>query len=68
MMEYWVWLQTVLKPGSAKVIPVLERYGNAKTVFDTSYDDLKLSGLFSEKELSTLKRKNLSVAQKVLND
>ncbi len=68
MMKYWVWLQTVLKPGSAKVIPVLERYGNAKTVFDTSYDDLKLSGLFSERELSTLKSKNLSVAQKVLND
>lgn len=68
MMEYWVWLQTVLKPGSAKVIPVLEKYGNAKTVFDTSYDDLKLSGLFSERELSTLKKKNLSVAQKVLND
>lgn len=68
MMEYWVWLQTVLRAGSAKVIPVLDRYGNAKTVFETSYDDLKLSGLFSERELSKLKNKDLSFAKKVLND
>lgn len=56
MMEYWVWLQTVLKPGSAKVIPVLERYGNAKAVFDTSYDDLKLSGLFFGKRIVHIKK------------
>ncbi len=68
MMEYWVWLQTILKPGSAKVIPVLDRYGNAKTVFETSYDDLNLSGLFSQRELYLLKRKDLSFAKKVLND
>ena len=68
MMEYWIWLQTILNPGSAKVIPVLEKYQNAKMVFETSYDDLKLSGLFSERELSRLKNKDLSVAKKVLND
>ena len=67
-MEYWVWLQTVLKPGSNKVLPVLEKYGSAKGVFETSYDDLKLSNIFSPRELSVLAKKDISFAKKVLND
>ena len=68
MMEYWIWLQSILKPGSNKVLSVLQKYGSAKGVFDTPYDDLKLSGLFSPKELLGLKKKDLSFAKKVLND
>lgn len=67
-MEYWVWLQTVLKPGSNKVLHVLEKYGSAKGVFETSYDDLKLSNIFSPRELSVLAKKDISFAKKVLND
>ena len=63
-MEYWVWLQTVLKPGSNKVLPVLEKYGSAKGVFETSYDDLKLSNIFSPRELSVLAKKDISFAKK----
>ncbi len=67
-MEYWVWLQTVLRAGSNKVLPVLEKYGSAKGVYETPFNDLKLSGIFSPRELSVLEKKDLSIAKKVLND
>ncbi len=68
IMEYWIWLQSILRAGSAQVKPVLERYGNAKGVYNASYDDLKLSGLFKETQLAKLSDKDLSFAMKVLND
>lgn len=30
MMEYYVWLQSVLKAGSNKVLRVLEKYGSER--------------------------------------
>ncbi len=67
-MEYWIWLQSILKPGNRFVKPVLEKFGNAKGVYNASYDDLKLSGLFTMAQLTKLQNKSLDFAMKVLND
>lgn len=67
-MEYWIWLQSILRAGSNKVKPVIDKFGNAKSVYNSTYDDLKLSGLFTEAQLAKLKEKDLRFAQKVLND
>lgn len=48
--EYWIWLQQALGYGSAKVLPVLEKFGGPKEFFDSSEDDKLRSGIFTKNE------------------
>ncbi len=66
-MKYAVWLQAVLLEGSNKVLSVLERFETAKRVYETDFNILRASGLFSPKELERIKTVKLSFAEKVIS-
>lgn len=61
---YYLWLQQILGVGSGKLRDVLEFFGTAEEVYNSSFAVLSDSGLFSDSEL---KRKN-NIGDKKLLD
>ncbi len=63
-MIYNVWLAECLGVESKFVVPIFSYFGSAENVFRSDERDLRLSGLFSRRELQNILRKDLSGAQK----
>ncbi len=62
---YWIWLQQVLGPCSRHLVPLLERYGNPKEVYEARADLCKEPQGLSKGELSRLKNATLDQAKRV---
>lgn len=68
MTEYYILLQHILGIGSKSAKKIIEKFGSADAVFSADYNDLKLSGLFSEKMISKISDADIEYSRKVLND
>ena len=66
-MLYHIWLQNALGFANKKIKKVLSTYSDVKNIYTAKVNDLILSGLFTEKEISKLSDKNLDAARKILN-
>ncbi len=66
-MIYWIWLQIALGYGYKNILPLLDIYKTAENIFSADANDLKFSGLLSERTLNKLCQKKLDTARKVLN-
>ncbi len=67
-MEYYIWLQQILRQGSNAVLPIINRFGTPEKVFCADCNDLRLSGLFTSAQLSKIAKHDLTFARKALND
>ncbi len=67
-MIYHIWLQSTFPFGTKLIKDILEAFGSPKGVYEAHLNDLKLSGLFSQRQLNCLTSKDLTDARKVLND
>ena len=65
--QYWVWLGSVLGYGSHAILPLLERFGDAKGVFDADEEALLTIGSLSAPERKALLSHDLSRAEEVAN-
>ncbi len=65
---FWLWLKDCLGIENKKVKSVFESFDSAMQIYLSDESELRLSGIFSEKELDKLKNKNLDKAKKVYND
>lgn len=66
MTEYYIWLQFVLGAGNSHALKILDRFKNAQNVYNSDISELKLSGLFTEKELERVKSVKLGTAYSVI--
>ena len=66
MTEYYIWLQFVLGAGNSRALKILDRFKNAQNVYNSDISELKLSGLFTEKELERVKSVKLGTAHSVI--
>lgn len=65
-MEYWVWLQSVLRYGNGRMSAILEHFGSARAIFDADEFKLKESRLLTADELKRALNKSLSSANKII--
>ena len=63
--EYYIWAQLLFSQGSRLPAEAFTYFKGAKELFDSNEKELRLSGLFDDKQLSYLLKKDLSAAQKV---
>ena len=67
MIRYSIWLQAVLLEGSNKVLPLIDKYGTPKNIYETDFNALKQTGYFSPKELERISKLNLSYSENIIN-
>lgn len=65
---YWICLQLALGVGNNKVKSIIENFETIEKFFNSTLNDWKLSGIFSQKELYLIKNINLNQAEKVIRD
>ncbi len=65
--EYWIWLQTALGAG-ARTDEILDYFGTPEALYTAGSDEWRLSGLFTEKKIASLKRTTPSETWAVLNE
>lgn len=62
---YWIWLQTALGQG-ARVEEILAEYPTARSIYESSTAERKVSGVFTPRQLEKLDCAKLSDAQTLL--
>ncbi|MBQ6825095.1 MAG: DNA-processing protein DprA [Clostridia bacterium] len=65
MIKYYIWLQNVLGVANNRIKEILDTFGNAKNVYNSDFNTLKNSRLFTANELKKLNDKNLKVAEDI---
>lgn len=66
MLEYWIWLSEC-KIGLHQKALLLRRYQDAETIYGLDESEYVVLG-FNEKERTTLREKDLSAAQRILEN
>ncbi len=66
MLSHWVWLSQAVIPGAKGCHELLERFGDAKSIYESSKEELRLSDGIKKAELSRLCDKNLDNAEKLI--
>lgn len=66
-LKYWIWLQQALGYGSKYVGEILERFGDAESVFAADEKVLKSLKISNAKTVKNLLEKSLTNAEKILN-
>ena len=61
--KYWIWLQCCLGTDSKKLKAALDRFITPENVFRANENELRFSGVFSERELSRLMKKELGYSE-----
>ena len=65
---YWVWLQQTLGISqSVKADEIVSYFGTAKDIYSAGEYEWRLSGIFTPKQIERLRNKDLSYAQKIIN-
>ncbi len=67
-LNYLIWLQAVVGIGNRKVKPILEHFGSAENVYNSSKETLKSCGLFSARQLELSEKTDISYSDKVISD
>lgn len=66
-MKYTIWLQLSLGAGNKHITNVFDYFGNAQNVYNSSFEELLSSKIFTKNELKKLTNKKLSQAEEILN-
>jgi len=66
-MEYWVWLQSCIGYGTGKIKYILEKYGSAEACYKVSTEELRQSGVFTDKEIFNFSNRSLENARKIID-
>ncbi len=65
-MEYWVWLQSVLRYANGRMSAILDHFGSAKAIYDADETTLIASRLLTSGELKRASDKSLSSVNKII--
>lgn len=57
---YWIWLQSCLGTDSKRLAPAINAFVTPENIFRADENELRNTGIFSEKELSRLLKKDLA--------
>ena len=68
MTEYAIWLSEVLGAGNRHIKQVLETFGSAKKLYDSTQKQREESGIFTKRELARFRLVSLQDAQKIKRD
>lgn len=63
---YWIWLQRCLGTDSRKLVPAIEKFGDAEKIFRCDERTLFESGIFSGSEMEKLLQKDMDYSEKTL--
>ena len=66
MLKYWVWLSYSLDPGSAHLIPLLNKYKTPKAIYETSISELKSGYILTPGELKRFNNKALDKSIRII--
>ncbi len=53
---YWIFIQQVLSQGNPRLVPLLHRFGNAKAVYECTFEEIKEAGILTRGELERFKK------------
>ena len=65
---FWIWLQCCLGVDNPRIHRIFEVFEDAYQIYNADENELKISGVFVEKELLKLNNKNLDTAKKIYNN
>lgn len=65
---FWLWLQCCLGVDNFRMHRIFETFDDAQQIYLADENELKISGAFSETEISKLNNKNLDTAKKMYNN
>ncbi|MBR7132872.1 MAG: DNA-processing protein DprA [Clostridia bacterium] len=68
MINYNVWLQLILGAGNNRLLKIIDYFKTAKNVHSAGYEACLQSGLFTNRELSRIKKTHISIAEKIVSD
>lgn len=61
---YWIWLQCCLGTDSKRLKSAIGIFGTPENIFNSDERDLRLGGIFTEKEIQKLTNKDMSYPEK----
>ncbi|MCR4925100.1 MAG: DNA-processing protein DprA [Clostridiales bacterium] len=65
--EYWIWLQSALKPG-ARVDELIAEFGDAQGVYQATENQLKISGTVTPAQLEKISETPISCVQPIIKE
>lgn len=65
---FWIWLQCCLGVDNPRIHRIFEAFEDAYQIYNADEHELKISGVFIDKELLKLNEKNLDTAKKIYNN
>ncbi|MGN0469595.1 MAG: DNA-processing protein DprA [Acutalibacteraceae bacterium] len=65
---FWIWLQCCLGVDNPRIHRIFEVFEDAYHIYNADEHELKISGVFIDKELLKLNDKNLDTAKKIYNN
>lgn len=65
---FWIWLQCCLGVDNPRIHRIFEVFQDAYHIYNADENELKISGVFVQKELLKLNDKNLDTAKKIYNN
>lgn len=65
---FWIWLQCCLGVDNPRIHRIFEAFEDAYQIYNADEHELKISGVFIDKELLKLNQKNLDTAKKIYNN
>ena len=65
---FWIWLQCCLGVDNPRIHRIFEVFEDAYQIYNADENELKTSGVFSDKELLKVIDKNLDTARKIYNN
>lgn len=63
---YWIWLQCCIGTDSRRLKTAAELFRSARNMYDATERELRLSGIFTDRELQKLLKKDLDYPEKTL--
>lgn len=64
---FWIWLQCCLGVDNPRIHRIFEIFEDAYQIYNANENELKISGVFIDKEILKLTDKNLDTAKKIYN-
>lgn len=65
--KYWIWLTNALGYNTPKQKRVFELYENIRNFYEGGEKEWRFCGIFTEREIESLKRTSLNASQKILS-
>lgn len=66
--KYWIWLTLAIGYNNAKQKRIYQNYNSIEGFYNGGIDEWRLCGIFTDKELTSLSKTTLSMAQSIIDE